>query len=83
MYRRHQADGCRYDLRRVNAIVVHNDLVESARVEYVVLVSVQGAETRFGIKSQTIGANTLSEQIAVGIGALAESTRLETGAFTL
>ena len=83
MYRRHQADSCRYDLRRVSAVVVHNDLVESSRIEYVVLVSIQGAATRFGIKTQTMGANTFSEQIAAGIGALAESTHLESGAFTL
>ena len=83
MYKRHQADSCQYNLRRVNAIVVHNDLVESARIEYVVRVSVQGAATRFGIKSQAIAANTLSEQIAVGIGAVAESTRIETAAFAI
>ena len=83
MYRRHQADSCRYNLRRVNAIVVHNDLAESARIEHVVLVSIQGAATRLGIKSQAIGANTLSEHIAVGIGAFADSARLEAGAFTL
>ena len=58
MYRRHQADSCRYNLRRVNAIVVHNDLIESARIEYAVLASIQGAATMFGIKSQTITAKT-------------------------
>ena len=58
MYKRHQADSCRYNLRRVNAIVVHNDLIESARIKYVVFVSVQGAAIRFSIKSQTVTAIT-------------------------
>jgi len=51
MYRRHQADSCRYNLRRVNAIVVHNDLAESSSVEHVVLVCIQDAATRLGIKN--------------------------------
>ena len=57
MYRRHQAD----DLRLVNAVVVHNDLVESSSVENVILVGVQDAAAWFGIEHQAIGANTLSE----------------------
>ena len=83
MYRRHQADSCRYNLRRVNAVVVHNDLVESSSVENEVLVCIQDAATRFGIKHSAIGANTFSEQIAVGIGAFADSARLEAVDLTL
>ena len=55
----------------------HNDLADSARIEHVVLVSIQGDATRLGIKRQAIGANTFSEQIAVGIGAFADSACLE------
>ena len=57
MYRRHQAD----ELRRVRAVVVHNDLVESSSVENPILGSVQDAATLFGIEHQAICANTLSE----------------------
>ena len=46
LYRGHQAD----NLRHVRAVVVHNDLVESSDVENVILVVVQDAATRLGIK---------------------------------
>jgi hypothetical protein len=79
MYRRHQADS----LRRVTAVVVHNDLAESSSVEDVVLVCIQDAATRSGIKHYAIGANTFSEQIAVGIGTFTDATCLEAVDFTL
>ena len=77
MNRGHQADGCRYNLGRVEAVVVHDDLAESARVENPVLVAVQDVAVALIIDSQAITANTFSEQLVVGIRATTNSALLE------
>ena len=62
---------------------MHDDLVEPARVEHIVLVAVQDAAIAFGIESQVITANIFSEQLAVGIGAATDSALLEALDLTL
>ena len=62
---------------------MHDDLIEPARVEHVVLVAIQDAAIAFGIESQAVTANALSEQIAVEIRAVTDSARLEAVDLTL
>ena len=56
---------------------MHDDLVEPAHVEHIVLVAIQDAAIALGIESQAILANALSEHLAVGIRAATHSALFE------